>query len=81
MTTPSSPERWGLLLYEALPAGALAKGLADAIPEFDLITPDGYVRILKEILVAHQAYIEVELERVAMEFMNLRQRGRHMWPR
>jgi hypothetical protein len=52
MMTPSAPEQWGLLLYEALPAGTLAKALADAIPEFDLITPDGYVRILKEILVA-----------------------------
>ena len=75
MTTPSSPEQWGLLLYEALPAGTLDKALADAIPEFDRITPDGYVRILKEILVAHQAYIEVELEKVAMESLNLRQRG------
>ena len=75
MSTPSAPDQWGLLLYQALPVGTLGRSLADTVNDFELITPEGYILIMKKIRLAHQAYIEVELEEAAMEFLNPRQRA------
>lgn len=69
-----SSRKWGLLLYQALPVGTPGRSLADTVDDFELITPEGYILIMKKILLAHQAYIELELEKVVMGFLNLRQR-------
>ena len=57
------------MLYEKLPSGSLARALAETLSDAVLMTPDGYVRILEQILMAYQAYLEVELERTTLEFL------------
>ena len=67
--TPSPPEQWGVLLLEALPTGTLSRAMAETIPEQQLFTTDGYILILQKILNAHQAYLEAELEKAAVDFL------------
>ena len=56
-------------MLEALPVGILSRQLADTVPEVELLTIEGYPKILKLILGAHQAYLEAELEKAALDFM------------
>ena len=77
MRTPSPPEQWGILLYDALPTGTLSRVLAETVPDQVLMTTDGYLAILKLILTAHQAYLEVELEKAAVDFFYPRQREKN----
>jgi len=65
--TPTQPEQWGILLYEALHTGSLSKLLAEGVPDTKIASVDGYIEILTKILVAHQAYLEVELERATLD--------------
>ena len=67
--TSSPPEQWGVLLLEALPVGTLSRAMAETIPEPQLLTTDGYILILQKILNAHQAYLEAELEKAAVDFL------------
>ena len=73
----SNVDQWGLLLYESLPVGTLARTMAETIPDADLRKSSGYLKILKQILVANQAYIEVELEKAVMDFLYPRHRERN----
>ena len=41
------------------------------------MTAGGYIKILKLILQSHQAYLEVELEKAAVDFLYPRQRERN----
>ena len=75
--TPSPPEQWGILLYESLPKGTLSRTLAETVTDRELMTADGYVKILMHILQAHQAYLEVELEKATVDFIYPRQRERN----
>ena len=43
--------------------------MAETIPEPQLLTTDGYILILQKILNAHQAYLEAELEKAAVDFL------------
>ena len=74
MRTPSPPDQWGVLLLEALPPGTLSRAMAETIPDAELLTTEGYILILKKILQAHQAYLEAELEKAAIEFLHARPR-------
>ena len=56
-------------MLEALPVGTLSRQLADTVPEAELLTIEGYPKILKLILQAHQAYLEAELEKATLDFM------------
>ena len=67
--TPAPPEQWGVQLLEALPMGTLSRSLAETVPEAELLTIEGYPKILKLILQAHQAYLEAELEKATLDFM------------
>ena len=67
--TPTPPEQWGIALLEALPQGTLARALADTVPDLELMSIDGYIKIMQKILVAHQAYLEAELEKAVLDFM------------
>ena len=49
---------------EALPQGTLVRALADTVPDLELMSIDGYIKIMHKILVAHQAYLEAELEKM-----------------
>ena len=48
--------------------------MAEAIPDVELLTTEGYVLILQKILKAHQAYLEAELEKATLEFLHARAR-------
>ena len=59
---PDPPEQWGIALLEALPQGTLSRALADTVPDLELMSIDGYIKIMQKVLAAHQAYLEAELE-------------------
>ena len=61
--TPTPPEQWGIALLEALPQGSLSRALADTVPDVELMSIEGYLKIMQKILLAHQAYLEAELEK------------------
>ena len=75
--TPSPPEQWGILLYDALPVGSLSRTLAETVPDVELMQSAGYTKILRLILQAHQAYLEVELEKATVDFLFPRSRERN----
>ena len=64
----------GVSLLEALPVGTLYRAMADTIPEPQLLTTEGYILTLQKFLNAHQAYLQAELEKAAVEFLY----SRHM---
>ena len=54
---------------ESLPQGILSRALADTVPDLELMSIDGYIKIMQKILMAHQAYLEAELEKAVMDFI------------
>ena len=54
---------------EALPIGTISRSLADTVPDVDLMSVEGYLKIMHKFLHAHQAYLEAGLDQAAIEFI------------
>ena len=47
LRTPTPPELWGVALLEALPTDTLNRALADTVPDTELMSVDGHVKIME----------------------------------